>query len=219
MSSFFQKIADFFKNLFHKNTASQSTATPAQATPVAKAAVQAPVAPSTGVLSGSVPSSPVSRMSNGAKCNPPQPTVSPGGNPLWYAIGVGNMAIGPGRPMASDGTTFDTDAQVATYEAAKAANSAPRKAPTPTDPSGPVPYTSLTKDDWKFLTWATHMPGFINWEFDVLSGPASAIKSAIDPYMQNIAWMRTYDPNAYTGVLKQYYKGPLPPKTNTPVGA
>lgn len=149
--------------------------------------------------------------SNGAKCVPPQPTRSPAGYPLFYAIGAGNAPVGPARVLYN-GNTFPDDAAVAAYiaavAAARAAGDVAAAAAAAQVFAGPVPLTALTKSDLEFLWWATSnaaTPKLHNWQFDVLSGSRVAIQQALASVSGDIAWLRKYDAAGYKGVLRSHY--------------
>lgn len=149
--------------------------------------------------------------SNGGKCVPPQPTRSPAGYPLFYAIGAGNAPVGPARVLYN-GQTFDDDAAVASYIAAVAAahtaDDASAAAAAAQVFAGPVPVATLTHADLQFLWWATINPAtpkMHNWEYTVLSGSRAAIQQAMATIGNNVAQMRGYDAAKYGGVLRSYY--------------
>lgn len=81
------------------------------------------------------------------------------------------------------------------------------RAPIP-DSTGPVPVTSLSLADLRFLWWATINPAtpqMHNWEYTVLSGTHAQIQEDLATVGLNVAWLRHFDPTAYVGLLRPYY--------------
>lgn len=149
--------------------------------------------------------------SNGSKCNPPQPTRSPAGFPLFYAIGANNAPVGEPRVLYN-GQTFADDAAVASYitalATAHAADDVSAAAAAAQTFAGPVPVSALTKDDLRFLWWADANPAtpkLHNWAYTVLSGSRREIQVALASVSEDISWLRSYDATKYQGVLRSYY--------------
>lgn len=192
--------------------------TPVLTDPVASAAPSVPVEPppATAVAPLS-PAQPAAdgggtELSNGGKANPPQPTRSPAGYPLEYALGANNEPIGPARVLYG-GQTFANDAEVAAYVQAVAAGHAAQDAAAAAAAayvySGPVPVASLGVDDLRFLWWATMNPAtpkMHNWEYAVLSGTRAAIQQAMNSVGNDLHWAAGYNASAYAGVLRSYYE-------------
>lgn len=202
-----------------KITGAKTPSAPVTAEPAPVAPVIPSVADAPPPVSVAVPLSPVqpaaggggTELSNGGKANPPQPTRSPAGYPLEYALGANNEPIGAARVLYG-GQTFANDAEVAAYVSAVATGHAAQDAAAAAAAayvySGPVPVASLGVDDLRFLWWATMnaaTPKMHNWEYAVLSGSRAAIQQAMNSVGNNLHWEAGYAPTQYAGVLRSYY--------------
>ena len=81
------------------------------------------------------------------------------------------------------------------------------RAPIP-DSTGPVPVASLSLADLRFLWWATINPAtpkMHNWEYTVLSGTRLQIQEDLATVGLNVSWLRGFQPDAYHGILRNYY--------------
>lgn len=123
------------------------------------------------------------------------PDTSPGGYPLWYALGGDGKPVGSAR-MIYDGNTFGTDSEIASYRVAVAQrnlNLAAYQAPAFV---GTIAMSSLSLADWCYIDAL----GSVNWNA-VLAGDADVFRAkTIEAYYNGLA---SFDPASYTGPLKQ----------------